>query len=204
MSDVGRVLVVDDIMQNIQLIGATLNRGGYDVFIAHSGEEALEKAQQTNPDLILLDVMMPGIDGYETCRQLKQIFKLKDIPVIFLTALDGDDSLLKGFEVGGVDYVSKPFKPAELMARVKTHVKLKKTLEENSSLRGLIPICAQCKKIRDDSGFWESVESYISKHSAASFSHSLCSTCEDDLYGGQPWYAKKKEKDRLRDIEKGK
>ena len=128
MSDVGRVLVVDDIMQNIQLIGATLNRGGYDVFIAHSGEEALEKAQQTNPDLILLDVMMPGIDGYETCRQLKQIFKFKDIPVIFLTALDGDDSLLKGFEVGGVDYVSKPFKPAELMARVKTHVKLKKTL----------------------------------------------------------------------------
>ena len=87
MSDVGRVLVVDDIMQNIQLIGATLNRGGYDVFIAHSGEEALEKAQQTNPDLILLDVMMPGIDGYETCALIKQHREIAKNLTVKLTQL---------------------------------------------------------------------------------------------------------------------
>jgi len=119
-----RILVVDDESANLEVVVAVLSDQGYRVHIARSGQQALEIAEQIYPDLILLDLMMPGIDGLQTCRQLKQIRALHEVPVIFLTAMDDEEHTIQGFEAGAVDYVTKPFNPRILLARVATHLKL--------------------------------------------------------------------------------
>ncbi|MBU2515581.1 response regulator [bacterium] len=189
-----QILVVDDNTQNLQFLGNLLSKSNYELAIAQNGELALEFLEKEIPDLILLDVMMPGIDGYEVCRRLKKNHKTRDIPVIFLTAKSEVEDLVKGFEVGAVDYVTKPFNSLELLARVKTHVELKRAREEISSLQGIVPICAQCKKIRDDEGYWKQLESYIESHTDAQFSHGICPECSDKLYGEMEWYKKLKKK----------
>ncbi|MCK5568902.1 MAG: response regulator [Spirochaetes bacterium] len=176
------VLIVDDNPLNLQVLGNTLRKNGYKLAAAKSGPEALDFLQKKLPDLILLDIMMPEMDGYEVCKKLKEDENTKKIPVIFLTARTDTDSIVRGFEAGGVDYVVKPFNPAELLARVKTQIKLKQAFDEIRTLKGFIPICANCKKIRDDKGYWESVEEYIGKHSDAVFSHSICPECTKKLY----------------------
>lgn len=120
-----RLLIVDDHPKNIQVVGKILSNKGYRSIIAQSGMEALKAAQQGLPDLILLDVMMPEMDGYETCRQLKALPQTKDIPIIFLTAKTEIEDIVQGFEVGAVDYVNKPFNSQELLARIRTHLELK-------------------------------------------------------------------------------
>ena len=176
------VLIVDDNPLNLQVLGNTLRKNGYKLAAAKSGPEALDFLQKKLPDLILLDIMMPEMDGYEVCKKLKEDENTKKIPVIFLTARTDTDSIVRGFEAGGVDYVVKPFNPAELLARVKTQIKLKQAFDEIRTSKGFIPICANCKKIRDDKGYWESVEEYIGKHSDAVFSHSICPECTKKLY----------------------
>ena len=117
-----RVLLVDDVPANLDVLLEALGGEGYGLHIATNGEAALEVAVVSSPDLILLDVMMPGIDGYETCRRLKQIASLADVPVIFLTARDDLEGIVEGFESGGLDYVTKPFKKEEILVRVRTHL----------------------------------------------------------------------------------
>lgn len=190
----GTVLVVDDVPKNLQLVSAILDEYDYDVHIASSGTKALEKLQSADVDLILLDVMMPDIDGYETCRMIKKQKELAHIPVIFLTAKSDVESLMCGFEAGGIDYVTKPFNKLELITRIKTHVEMKKAKDQIETLEGLIPICASCKKIREEEELWENIESYIQKHSEASFTHTICPACSDKLYGEQEWYKKMKAK----------
>src|SRR5262245_12861312 len=118
------VLVVDDEPLNVDLLEQELGGAGYATLAAASGEEALELAAKGQPALILLDVMMGGIDGYETCRRLKAAEATRAIPVIFLTALSESFEKVRGFGAGGVDYVTKPFDVEELLARVRTHVAL--------------------------------------------------------------------------------
>ncbi|MBT9311944.1 sensor histidine kinase [Leptothoe kymatousa] len=125
MQDKTTILVVDDIPNNLEVVRDTLISQGYLATTAISGERALKRLQKHIPDLILLDVQMPGIDGFETCRQIKQHPEWKDIPIIFLTALTDTDSIVKGFTLGAVDYISKPFQEAELLARVNTHLQLR-------------------------------------------------------------------------------
>ena len=119
------ILVVDDITKNLQVIGTMLRNQGYDVMPATSGSEALELASVDPPELILLDLMMPEMDGLEVCRRLKDNPTTRHIPIIFLTASNEMEHLVQGFEVGAVDYVTKPFNPPELLARVRTHLELK-------------------------------------------------------------------------------
>ncbi len=119
------ILIVDDTRVNLQLLGKILMKVNYELAIANSGYEALDMLREVKPDLILLDVMMPGIDGYEVCKTLKSSPETKNIPVIFLTAKSEKEDIVTGFEVGAVDYVTKPFNSAELLARVKTHLELK-------------------------------------------------------------------------------
>src|SRR4029079_3449438 len=119
------VLVVDDITKNIQVVGTVLRNQGYKVMPAASGAEALKCARAQLPDLILLDLMMPEMDGLEVCRRLKADSSTSQVPVVFLTASNEMEHLVKGFEVGAVDYVTKPFNPPELLARVRTHLELK-------------------------------------------------------------------------------
>ncbi len=163
------LLLVDDVAENLQVLAQHLV-DSYELALASDGEQALALASETHPNLILLDVMMPGIDGYETCRQLKRNMATKAIPVIFLTARSDIDDIIKGFEAGGVDYVSKPFKAAELRARVRTHVELNR-------LRSLLSICAQCQKVKNDKDEWTRLDYYIATNTKTTFSHGYCPEC---------------------------
>ena len=118
----GKILVVDDTPSNIQSLAATLKPAGYQVLVATNGQQALDVMAKVRPDLILLDIMMPIMDGFEACANIKANADWHDIPIIFLTAKTETADLVKGFELGAVDYVSKPFNAHELMARVHTHL----------------------------------------------------------------------------------
>jgi signal transduction histidine kinase len=123
-TEVAKILIVDDEPQNLQLVGEILRREGMRFIFAINGEEALEAAKEQQPTLILLDVMMPGIDGLEVCKQLKACEQTETIPVIFLTAIAEVTDLVSAFAAGGVDYIKKPFIREELLARVRTHINL--------------------------------------------------------------------------------
>ncbi|OGU17921.1 MAG: histidine kinase [Geobacteraceae bacterium GWC2_53_11] len=199
--DKAKLLIVDDTATNIQILNEALE-GEFETFFALNGVDALKTAQAVLPDLILLDVMMPAMDGFEVCSRLKEDPQLKDIPVIFITALGQPEEESRGLTLGAVDYVTKPINPALVLLRVRNHLELKnqrdalerrtreleKALAEIKLLQGIIPICASCKKIRDDKGYWQQVEVFIMNHSEAEFSHGLCPACAEKLYPNQ--YAK--------------
>jgi len=176
------ILMVDDNPENLRLLGGILEQHRYATAFAINGNEAIHFILSENPDLILLDVMMPGDDGYEVCRKLKNNPQTKMTPVIFLTARTESVDIVKGFEAGGVDYVTKPFSSAELLARVRTHIELKKAREEIKTLRGLLPTCAWCRRIRNDEGDWESIEKYVHDHTEADFSHGMCPDCLNEKF----------------------
>ncbi|MEJ2156059.1 MAG: response regulator [Desulfobacteraceae bacterium] len=190
------ILVVDDNPDNLRLLSGILQEHGYRVRLVPNGERALATIRKEAPGLILLDIMMPVMDGFEVCRQLKAENATAGIPIIFISALHETIDKVKAFSLGGVDYITKPFKSEEVIARVKTHLtlrflqiemekkhaELQKALAEIKTLRGFIPICASCKKIRNDEGYWEQIESYISNRSDAQFSHGCCEECAKKLY----------------------
>lgn len=198
MDRLHRVLIVDDELHEIKVLTKFLH-DDYKIMAAKDGESALKIAQGSNPpDLILLDIIMPGLNGYATCKQLKENDTTKNIPVIFVTAISEVMDAARAFELGAVDYVTKPFNPVTVKARVKTHIQLNDTLQdlqtalsEVKTLRGFLPICSYCKKIRDDKGYWNQIESYIQEHSDAEFSHSVCQECakkyypDMDIYGDE-------------------
>jgi len=130
MTKNARILIVDDNKDNLRLAGSILKENGYKIAVVLDGESALNILKKKEFDLVLLDVMMPGIDGFEVCRRIKSDQKLKEIPIIFLTAKNQPEDIVNGFKTGGVDYVSKPFNKEELLARVGVHVKLKQSIED--------------------------------------------------------------------------
>jgi phosphoserine phosphatase RsbU/P len=190
------ILIVDDEPINVMIANKILQKKGYETVTAKNGQEALDVISSQPIDLILLDIMMPEMSGFEVCSKLQEDDKTKDIPVIFLTAVTDKDSIVKGFETGGKDYLTKPFNTPELLARVKTHAELKlardkqqhlieelkKAISEIKTLSGLLPICSHCKKIRDDSGYWQGVEHYIAARSDTQFSHGICPDCMRQFY----------------------
>ncbi len=130
-----RIMIVDDTPQNLRLLENMLSKRGYQVYALPNGEMALKAAKKSPPDLMLLDINMPGMDGYEVCRRMKETPQLKSIPVIFLSALSEITDKMDAFKVGGVDYITKPFQFEEVNARVVTHLKihyLQKALEESN------------------------------------------------------------------------
>ncbi len=132
------ILIVDDTPANLGVLVETLGTAGYRLMVAEDGEEALAQTAQTKPDLILLDVMMPGIDGFETCRRLKARDETRHIPVLFMTALGETSDKVKAFEAGGVDYITKPIEHEEALARVRTHLtlqRLRRELEDQLDLK---------------------------------------------------------------------
>lgn len=190
-----RILIVDDVPANIAILGELL-RTEYELAVATDGRKALQLAREQHPDLVLLDVMMPGMDGYTVCATLKRQPETADLPIIFVTARTETEDIVRGFEAGAVDYLTKPFRPPEVLQRVRVHLELKRTrdtlqatvnqltqaLAQVTLLSGLLPICAHCKKIRNDGGYWERVESYIEEHSSAVFSHGICPDCVRQHY----------------------
>lgn len=126
----GTILIVDDNTNNLKILAEVLKENSYDFRMAKSGQLALNILEKTTPDLILLDIQMPEMNGFETCKRIKANEKKAKIPIIFLTANIDSESIAKAFESGGVDYVTKPFNSNELLARIDTHIKLKKQAEE--------------------------------------------------------------------------
>ena len=126
----GVILIIDDNANNLKVLAGVLKENLYDFRMAKSGQQALNILEKTTPDLILLDIQMPEMDGFETCKRIKANTANAKIPVIFLTANIDSESIAKAFESGGVDYVTKPFNSNELLARINTHIKLKNQAEE--------------------------------------------------------------------------
>ena len=187
-----RVLIAEDDSISRLLLEATLKRWGYDVVVTVDGTDAWTVlGGEEAPRLVILDWMMPGLDGIEVCRRVRALGGPTPPYVILLTAKGQREDVVAGLEAGADDYVTKPFDRAELRARLQTGtriVELQRSLAERvraleealgqiKALRGLLPICAYCKKIRSDRDYWQEVEGYISEHSAAQFSHSICPEC---------------------------
>ncbi len=206
------ILIVDDSPDQQVLLRAFLEKSGHtDLLSADSAKAAfsvLDMDGQEPPtlvDLILMDVLMPEMDGVEACRQIKSRLHLCDIPIIMVTAKNDHSNLQAAFTAGAIDYITKPVNSVDLLARVASALALKKemdcrkaregelrrsndelqkALRDVKVLRGLIPICASCKKIRNDGGFWQQLEEYIGEHSEAEFSHGICQHCVKKLYPG--------------------
>lgn len=135
VSTVGKIVIVDDNPENLRTLKTILDSCGYETHPAISGKLALNSIKKVNPDIVLLDIMMPHMNGYEVCEHLKADATTKEIPVLFISALDESVDKVKAFDVGGVDYISKPFQAEEVLARVKTHISLscaQKQLEEHA------------------------------------------------------------------------
>lgn len=137
MNEPANILVVDDNQENLKVVSNYLKEKGYNIALALDGISALKVLDENKIDLILLDIMMPEMDGFEVCRKIMADPKLKDIPVIFLTAKVDTEDIVKGFQIGGVDYITKPFKKEELFARVSNHIQIKEVrnlLKKNADL----------------------------------------------------------------------
>ncbi|MEM8930236.1 MAG: two-component regulator propeller domain-containing protein [Acidobacteriota bacterium] len=176
-----QILIVDDEEIVRQVLCVYLQGEDYRYQIAADGEQALRILEEESIDLVLLDVMMPRMSGYEVCRAIRETRSLEDLPVIFLSAMTDATDIAAGLAEGANDYLAKPVGQRELVMRLDTHLRVlaahRARQDEVKVLRGLLPICSGCKKIRDEDGAWELLESYIDRHSEARFTHSLCPDC---------------------------
>jgi phosphoserine phosphatase RsbU/P len=201
------VLVVDDSPLARELTIRILSDLPIDIVTAISGEEAVEIFPTTDFALLLLDVAMGGISGLEAASRIRALkHDNSDVPIIFITSSNTDtSSIFEGYEAGAADYLLKPVDSVELRSKVNVFCRLKEQrrliaeqlseiktkndelqsyIDEIKVLRGFVPICASCKSIRDDTGYWQSIEQYVSAHSEAEFSHSICPGCSEKLYPG--------------------
>lgn len=187
-----QILIVEDSLVSRRLLETTLRRWGYDVLTTCDGSEAWQLLQTGNvPPIAIVDWMMPKMEGPELCRRLRRTPAISSLYLILLTAKGTREEIVTGLEAGADDYLVKPFDPEELRARVgvgrrivelqqslAAHVReLQETLAQVRSLHGLLPICAYCKRIRDDKSYWQEVEAYISQHAEVQFSHGICPGC---------------------------
>ena len=190
-----KILLAEDDPLYARLLQRLLE-GEYEVGLARDGVEAWEALQAENPpQLAVLDWLMPRMDGIEVCRRVRQRPEMASTYMILLTSRDRIKDILAGFEAGADDYLVKPCDPEELRARVRVgrrvvelqsalaaHVtQLEQALARVRQLQGLLPICAYCKRIRNDENYWEQLETYVSAHSEASFSHGICPNCYQSI-----------------------
>ncbi len=192
-----RILIADDDPVSRLMLSALLKKAGYEIEEAVNGPEAWKAMQRPDaPKLAIIDWVMPEMDGLEVIRRIRAQ-PIGHLPfIILLTACVKMSDILAGFSAGANDYLTKPYHAEELQARLEVGrrmidlqdrlttkiTELGQALEQIKLLSGIIPICSGCKKIRDDAGYWQQVEMYISKHSEAKFTHGICPECEKKLY----------------------
>lgn len=201
MGETVKILVAEDDPDLLFLTTEVLRGAGYNVLEASTGRECLEAVRVRHPDIVLLDVMLPDTAGTEVCRQIKTDEALQGIFVILISGIQvSSDHQADGLNVGADGYIIKPIANKELLARIQSMVRIKRAedalrekekeqqklivelreaLAEIKTLRGLIPICAWCRKVHDDEGYWNQLEAYISKHTDAVFSHGICPECAE-------------------------
>lgn len=187
-----RILIAEDDQTSRMMLSAVLKKYGHETVVTVNGIEAWDVLQKADaPRLAILDWMMPEMDGLAVVRRVRAEIKGPQPYLIMLTTKAEKEDIVAGLDAGADDYLSKPFHPAELRARVQVGkrlvetqdeltaqiTKLQQALDHIKALQGILPICMHCKKIRNDAGYWEQVESYISHHSDALFSHSICAEC---------------------------
>jgi len=187
-----KILIAEDDPVSRRVLEATLSKWGYEVTTTSNGSEAWEAlAAPQAPRLAILDWMMPEIDGVEICRRARGRPGSGPLHIILLTARGRKEDVIAGLQAGADDYITKPFDHEELRARVQVGVRivelqtilatrvaeLEEALVRVRQLRGLLPICSYCKKIRDDQNYWQQVEQYVSTHSEVQFSHGICPDC---------------------------
>jgi len=187
-----KVLVAEDDATTRALLEALLKQWGYEVTACQDGETAWSALTAPQaPSLAILDWLMPGVDGTEVIRRARDTIRDRDLYLILLTSKANTEDLVAGFGAGADDYLVKPFQPAELRARMRAghrvlelesalrmRVKdLETALANVKQLQGLLPMCSYCKKIRDDSDYWQQVETYFGSHTGDQFSHGICPDC---------------------------
>ena len=232
------ILIVDDSPTQVKIVKSLLDNHNYKTFVCVDGLEALGYLKDQVPRLIISDVVMPELNGFQLCKRIKQNERLKNIPVILLTTLSNPNDIINGLNCGADNFITKPFDPEFLLSQVtyllenkkireqnniqreeegfevvfagKKHIiscekmqiidlllstfetaininreleknnrELKEALEKIHTLHGLIPICANCKKVRTNEGYWQQVEHYIEQHSVVDFTHTLCPDCDN-------------------------
>jgi two-component system response regulator VanR len=232
------ILIVEDSPTQAIRLQSLLEEAGYKISVASNGADAVSHLDKHIPDLVITDILMPEMDGYELCRKIKENDDLKGIPVLLLTQLTEPEDIIKGLESGADNFVTKPYDPKLLLSQIdyilinramrisprtemgievffagrkffinsdrmqmldllfstyqnslqqkreleRANKELKEALDTIKTLHGILPICASCKKIRDDRGAWSQVEAYIEKHSDIQFSHGICPECTKKLY----------------------
>ena len=193
-----RVLIAEDDGTSRLILETLLRRWGCEVRTACDGSEAWAVLQEDDPPrLLVLDWMMPGMDGVEICRRLRAgETARRPVYVILLTAMASQEALVEGLDAGADDYVTKPFDQAELRARLRVGERvselqsclarrveeLEAAMARVKTLEGMLPICMHCKRVRNDAATWERIESYVARHSEATFSHGLCPECFEKNY----------------------
>jgi DNA-binding response OmpR family regulator len=191
-----RILIAEDDLVSQRMLEATLGRWGHEVVVTGDGDAAWEALQSEGaPRLAILDWMMPGLDGAEICRRVRAAGASPPPYLILLTARGSQTDVVAGLNAGADDYVTKPFDRDELRARVQAGTRIVelqhelagrvRELEDAMSrvklLQGLLPICSYCKRVRKDEDYWQQVESYVSEHSEARFSHGICPPCYEKV-----------------------
>jgi two-component system cell cycle response regulator len=235
------ILIIEDSSTQAKILQHALEKNNFEVYKTKNGKEALEYLNDHEPAIIISDIIMPEMNGYELCKKVKSDERLRTIPVMLLTMLSEPEDVIKGLESGADNFMTKPYDEQALMARIhyvlnnaelresrpsemgieiafagKKHLitsnriqildllistyenaiqktrELEKTVSELTHanetikiLKGLIPICANCKKVRNDAGYWEQIEMYIRDHSEAEFTHGFCPDCMKTLYPKQ-------------------
>jgi DNA-binding response OmpR family regulator len=192
-----KILVAEDDLTSRTMLMAVLKKQGHDVIAVTNGQEAWDVLERADaPRMLILDWLMPEVDGAELCRKIRKIETNIPPYIILLTVRGEKKDVAIGLSAGADDYLAKPFDPVELGARIdvgervlklqeKLHEKIRQledAISQIKTLSGIVPICASCKKIRDDEGYWNQVEAYISAHSSATFSHGICPECAKILY----------------------
>jgi DNA-binding response OmpR family regulator len=187
-----RALIADDDRVTAEILSRSLGRWGFDVTALSNGADAWAYLRDRGgPVLAVLDWMMPGMDGVEICRRVREELPQSNMYLMLLTARERREDLVAGLTAGADDYIIKPFDADELRARVHAGMRiltLQQTLAERvdelqdallnvRQLRGLLPICSYCKRVRGDDEYWQQLESYIADHSDAQFSHGICPAC---------------------------
>ncbi len=192
-----RILIAEDDATSRIVLATVLTKDGYDVTATDDGGAAWEVLQKPDsPRLAILDLMMPGIDGLELVRRVRAIPSVAPPYLIIVSTKSEKSDVIAALDAGANDYLTKPFDPGELRARIEVGRRmiemrfelnemvkeLKQALAEVRTLKGIVPICANCKNVRDDQGYWNRVESYLNQHTEADFTHAVCPDCMKRLY----------------------